>query len=327
MNKPNAAYRILKSYTQWMYTKCYCRVFEVHGTENIPNSGATIFISNHQNNLPDALSILFATDRQPVFVARADFFRDPLANSLLRFMRILPMYRADHGRDSIKMELGETMGALADHLRSGGAIAIMGEGSSAQRRDIRPLKKSWSRLAVDMQTEERVIHVIPTVVEYSDWQDWGPDVRVTFGKALELEDKSDLSHSQLVKKLTDTAHERLSEMVANDEEIYAWHQGISKRRKSKTVLWRMIGLFVLPVGLVLFAPVLILAHQRVKMHSRYDFKATLQLGFIGLGVPFWLLLLIVIPGFYNWIWALVSIPLFALLMYAFARSVIAWRTS
>lgn len=326
MNKPGFAYRLLFHYARWAYTTCYCRLFEVRGIENVPDKGATILVTNHQNNLPDALSILFATKRKPVFVARADFFNTPTSNRLLRFLRILPMYRADHGRESLKNDLPATMQELSGHLSSDGTIAVMAEGSSAPRRDIRPLKKSWARLAVAHQAAREEVHVIPAVIEYSDWQNWGPDVRVTFGEELVLANHSDQSDAQKVKQLTDLAHTRLSEMVQDDTEIALWNCENTKKRVGQMAFWKVLSLVILPIGYLLLSPILLLARHRVRSHSRTDFKSTLQIGFIILGTPFWLLLTLPLAYLIH-PWLPVILPFaYPLFLWLFARCTIAWRT-
>lgn len=325
MNKPGIAYRLLFRYAKWAYVHCYCRLFEVHGLSEIPKTGATIFVTNHQNNLPDALSLLFASQRKPVFVARADFFNTPISNKLLRFLRILPMYRADHGRESLKSDLPATMGELTSHLNEGGAIAVMAEGSSAPRRDIRPLKKSWARLAVAQQSEHHEVHVIPTVIEYSDWQNWGPDVRVTFGSELKIDSDSSHTDAQKVKMLTDLAHARLSEMISDDNEIALWNCENTANRTPRTVLWRILSPVILPLGYILLAPILVLAQYRIKKHSRVDFKSTLQIGFILLGAPVWLLILAILSVIVNLWLPIVTLILAPSFIWLFARCSIAWR--
>lgn len=51
------------------------RKYQVEGRENIPTDGSVIWASNHTNALMDPLVLLAATDRQKVFMARADIFK------------------------------------------------------------------------------------------------------------------------------------------------------------------------------------------------------------------------------------------------------------
>lgn len=325
MDKPKLGYRLLYTYVQWMYKFCYARTFEVRGTENIPVNKPTLFVTNHQNNLPDALSILFASRKRPYFVARADLFNTKISNILLRFIRILPMYRADHGKEAMQNALPETMRELHDHLSSGGACVIMAEGSSAPKRSIRPLKKSWARLADDFQTSNEEIHIIPTVMEYSDWDYWGPDIRVTFGKELILEDKEGLTTAQKLKALKDAGEAQLTEMVASDEEIAAWSSSISVKKANTRRIWQILGVVFVPIVFALLGPIILLAQHRVKIHSRTDFRSTLEIGFIGLGTILWMGILYALAFiFLPWQCALIALISSPFFLWAGSRSYIAY---
>ncbi|NVK27055.1 MAG: 1-acyl-sn-glycerol-3-phosphate acyltransferase [Flavobacteriia bacterium] len=324
MNKPSIGYRFLYAYVHWMYRKCYCRHYEVMGIDNVPKRGATLFVTNHQNNLPDALSILFASSRKPVFVARADFFDNPTANRMLRFMRILPMYRADHGKTAITENLPTTMKELSDHLMAGGACVIMAEGSSAPARSLRPLKKSWARLAYSLKKQSIPIHVIPAVMEYNDWQDWGPDVRVTFGEPLDINLLDELNEGQQLRSMKERAEEKLKEMIRGDREIAEWSQETSRKKRKSTWIWRALSYVFIPITFLLMWPVLLITVNRVKSHSRIDFKSTLELGFIGLGTPFWIVLLSLISALVlTWKIGLLVLVIGPIFLWAASRSYIA----
>lgn len=317
-------YRILHPYIGWVYTRLYSRTFEVVGHEGVPSDRPLVFVTTHQNNLLDALSVLFATDRRPVFAARADLFRTPRTDRALRFLRILPMYRADHGRRAIADRLPETMGQLRDHLVGGGSCAIMAEGSSVPARSVRRLKKGWARLVLDALPDAPDLLVIPVAIDYSDWYRWGPDQRVTFGEPLSF----DLANDDVPRRLNEmneAVHAALSALVRGDEEVEAWHRTISTRRRWRDALWRVLGLPALLVATALLAPVLLLTQRKVRRHRRPDFKSTLEFGILTLVSPVWLLLVGLL------VWATLGTAAFAvggaalpLVLWAGSRSAIAW---
>ncbi|TNE27432.1 MAG: hypothetical protein EP346_12520 [Bacteroidetes bacterium] len=327
LGKPAWAYTTLYRYVRWMYIKLYCRTYSVHGLENVPHKGSVLFVTTHQNNLPDALSLGFASDRRPAFVARADLFKNPKVAVLLRFLKILPMHRADHGRKAITDELPETMHILGDYLAAGQSCTIMAEGSSAPLRSLRPLKKGWARLVLDAQSIGIQPTVIPVAMEYSDWQDWGPDVRVVFGKPLNLEVDGDTMAVRL-KHMNRIAFDAISSLIASDEEIQSWSNAISRKRKWKDLMWKIAGTPFYIGFSVINAPVFWLTKHRVAKHHRVDFKSTLQVGFIGLGTPLWLMLLHLIATFFttpvNIAFSALITPIIA---YIAARTHIAWKKS
>lgn len=319
----NWGYRLLFVYVKWMYTKCYVRTFEVHGTNNVPRKGPIIFVTNHQNNLPDALSILFASPIPPLFVARADLFKKSWVNKVLRFMRILPIHRADHGRDAIREDLPDTMNGLLEELNKGGACTVMGEGSSKPERSIRPLKKSWARLAEMCQQQGKEVLVIPVVMEYSNWQDWGPDVRVRFGEPIQIDIAED-TPARRVKALTDEAQKVLTEMVASDAQIATWEASVSQRRNVRDRIWNGLGTLLLPLAKVILFPVWTAARIKVRNHSRHDFKSTLEVGIYGLGIPVWILFIVTLLHlFISWKLALTALLISPIFMWATARAFVA----
>ncbi|MEM8601372.1 MAG: 1-acyl-sn-glycerol-3-phosphate acyltransferase [Bacteroidota bacterium] len=321
------AYRLLHAYVRWLYTACYCRTFEVYGQEHVPTDGPVVFVTNHQNNLADGLSVLFASERMPVFAARADFFRAPQAAQGFAVLRVLPMYRADHGRRAIADRLPETMDRLQRHLTAGGAFALMAEGSSAPSRTLRRLKKGWARLVLDTLPEAPDLVVIPAALEYSGWDAWGPDVRVVFGEPLVFS-PADEDVPRRLNAMNDRLYDALNALIADDDAVAAWHQQITAQRRGRDRLWRILGLPALVVALVLLFPVLLFTRHRVRTHPRADFRSTLELAYVGLGTPVWLLLVGLVAGALAG-WALFAVGALALpfVLWAAARCWIAWTAA
>ena len=84
------------------------RKFQVIGRENIPE-GACLYGSNHCNTLMDAMVILANTHEKKVFIARADIFQNPRTAKILRWLRILPIYRIRDGIGAVRDKNGDTM--------------------------------------------------------------------------------------------------------------------------------------------------------------------------------------------------------------------------
>jgi 1-acyl-sn-glycerol-3-phosphate acyltransferase len=284
--RQSPVYRLIHAYVRWLYTACYCRTFEVRGRDQAPETGPVLFVATHQNNLADGLSLVAASPRRPVFAVRADFFQAPLAARGFRLLRAVPMYRADHGRRAIADKLPETMGRLRAHLAAGGSCVIMAEGSSAPTRTLRRLKKGWARLALDVLEDAPDLTVVPVAIEYSGWDRWGPDVRVVFGAPLAVEPAGADVPRQL-NAMNGRMHAALSALLADAAEVAAWRERVTERRRGRDLAWRLLGLPALLLVLVAFAPVFLLARQRVRQHPRDDFRSTLEIAFVGLGVPVW----------------------------------------
>lgn len=319
------AYRLLYRYVRWAFMALYCRRFEVTGEDRVPLDRPVLFVTTHQNNLVDALAVLFASERRPAFVARADYFRRPLADRALRFLRMLPMPRADHGRRAIEEGLPVTMAVLHEHLASGGSCVIMPEGSSAPSRTVRRLKKGWARLVLDALPDVPGLAVVPVAIDYSAWNPWGPDVRVVFGEPLAVAPAPEADVPRHLLEMNADLHRALSDLASGDGEVAAWRQGVSAQRQRRDALWRVLGLPALAMTWALFWPVLLVARWAVRRHPRADFQSTLEIGVVFLGVPVWALVL----AFAAWaafgplaaVAGTIGLPV---VLWAAARSHIAW---
>lgn len=78
------------------------RKYQVVGKENLLGKGAKVYGSNHCNALTDALVLLAKDHKKKVFIARADIFKNPTIAKILRWLRILPIYRIRDGISSVR---------------------------------------------------------------------------------------------------------------------------------------------------------------------------------------------------------------------------------
>ena len=89
------------------------RKFQIIGKENIPE-GACVFGSNHCNTLMDAMVILATSPGKKVFIARGDIFQNPKTAKILRWLRILPIFRIRDGIGAVRDKNGDTMEQAID---------------------------------------------------------------------------------------------------------------------------------------------------------------------------------------------------------------------
>ena len=90
----------------WFFVKIAMKVFykniTIEGKENIPRNCPIIFASNHQNALMDPLAILYASNMQVVFAARADMFKNKTVTKILYFLKIIPIFRMKDGKENLQ---------------------------------------------------------------------------------------------------------------------------------------------------------------------------------------------------------------------------------
>ena len=96
IDRVSLRYRTLKFYAIFVHWIFY-RKIEVKFIDRIPKDRPVLLAPNHQNALMDAMAPLLTARRDPVFLARADIFKNNFVAGILRLMKILPVYRIRDG--------------------------------------------------------------------------------------------------------------------------------------------------------------------------------------------------------------------------------------
>lgn len=177
----------------WGLHRAYYRKFVVKGRKHIPKNGPVLFAASHQNALMDALAVIYAARRQIVFLARADIFRRNLISSLLRFLKILPVYRIRDGYSSLGQNQ-ETFDQVFKILKHNRTVGLFPEGFHEGKKKLKPLRKGIARMA--FQAEEKTdfslgLQIVPVGLDYSDYFLPGSDLLVIFGEPIRVADYRD----------------------------------------------------------------------------------------------------------------------------------------
>ncbi len=121
------------------------------------------------------------------YTARGDFFQSKIADKLLRFINILPVYRREEGKDLMHKN-AETFSDCIEIFKKNGAIIIFSEGLSENKWEMRPLRKGTARLAYEAWNNPEIgdkLKVVPVAIHYSSWLKTSPVVYVEFLKNIE----------------------------------------------------------------------------------------------------------------------------------------------
>jgi len=184
---------VLRNYVDFYLYTFYDNITVV-GKDKIPKDKPVIFTINHQNALMDALTVLCTLKGQPVFMARADIFQSKLVAKILRFFKILPIYRIRDGIKSLQNN-DAVFEEAVEVLEAKKRLVILPEGSHFGERRLRALKKGIARIA--FQAEERNnfeldIQIIPIGLDYSHYINFGADLLVNFGDPFPISTYKDL---------------------------------------------------------------------------------------------------------------------------------------
>jgi 1-acyl-sn-glycerol-3-phosphate acyltransferase len=183
----------------------------VLGKENIPRNKSIILVGNHQNALLDSLLLATHTRLNPYFLARASAFSNPIADKLLRYIRMLPVFRIRDGFGSIPQNQ-VTFEQTIEVLKPKGTVIIFAEGNHSIVRNVRMLSKGFTRIAFGFKekypTSDLVI--LPVGFDYSCHLRSGGRVLLTFGKPIPVD-----MPSPEPLQLTRFVENSLKELVVN----------------------------------------------------------------------------------------------------------------
>ncbi len=180
-------YWLLKKYVQFVDWIIYNKVI-VHGEENLPKNKPIVFSPNHQNALSDPMAILLHTPFQPVWLARADIFQNKTAAAILRFLKIMPVYRMRDGKDNLAKN-DETFSNSIKVLKNNVPLGLFPEAAHSGKRQMLAHKKAVPRIvfmAEEKSDKNLDIHIIPTGIYYSHYWKFNRNLIVDFGSPIKV---------------------------------------------------------------------------------------------------------------------------------------------
>lgn len=127
---------------------------EVTGLENFPRQGAVILVANHITNF-DVFPMQFALPRPIFFMGKAELFKNPLMDVLLRNLSGFPVYRGE--KDDWAMR------HAAKVLKHGQTLGMFPEGKRSKGKGLAVAKTGAARLAIQANCP-----IVPMAVEGSD---------------------------------------------------------------------------------------------------------------------------------------------------------------
>jgi len=227
ISKFNLKYEMLYRYIRLVHNFIFYKKFDVLHAERIPKGVPVVAICNHQNGLSDALGILFAFDkdgRRPVFIARADIFRKNLWAKLLRFLKIMPAFRAqdswagsgDVAENSAIFNLSARI--LAEENK---VVCLFPEAGHQDNRTLGNFKKGFARIAfqaAEMLNFEKPIYILPMGNHYSNYFTIQSNLMINIGEPFEFSDLYPIykQHPERAQKmLADRARPIIENLMLN----------------------------------------------------------------------------------------------------------------
>ncbi|RPD48076.1 1-acyl-sn-glycerol-3-phosphate acyltransferase [Paracnuella aquatica] len=175
-------FHLLKQYSRLML-RIYCRRLVINKPEYLNLKGPVLFAANHPNSFLDGIILTTLMQGKLYSLARGDAFKGKW-NSLLRRLRLLPVYRPSEGVENLAHNY-TTFSECRNVFEQGSMVLIFSEGKCVNEWHLRPLRKGTARLAISAWDAGIDVTVIPLGFNYSSFKRFGKSVHLLFGEPLQ----------------------------------------------------------------------------------------------------------------------------------------------
>lgn len=216
----NKLYSFCKIFVNYHTRRSFKR-FRVIGKDNIPQNAACIFGSNHCNTLMDALVLLASTKGKKVFIARGDIFNNAFTAKILKWLRILPIYRMRDGLDSVRNKNGAVIEQAVDVIRDEVPLYLFPEATHRTKHSLRQLSKGIFHIALEANKKfgnEKPVYIVPTGLEYGDYFRFRSTVLVSYGEPINVteyvKEHGGETEAVIINELKTILKERMAKLIS-----------------------------------------------------------------------------------------------------------------
>lgn len=227
MKKWSFGYEVLRTYVRFAFWLTHKKVV-VTGLEHIPTDKPVIFAPNHQNALMDPLAVVCTNPRQTLWLARADIFKTKAARPVLKFMKMLPVYRIRDGKDNLANN-EQIFSKVIGILEAKKSIGLFPEAAHSYKRQMLPHKKAVPRIALEAEEKNNFrlnLNIVPVGIYYDHYWIFNRTLIVRYGKPIEV-DKYREEYTENPQKamlsLRDEIFEQISRLTLQIESKTFYH--------------------------------------------------------------------------------------------------------
>lgn len=340
-------YLILKSYVRpsiyWYFSS-----IKEYGKENLRGTGPFLFVANHQNAFMDGV-VMVAVNTFPVhFLIRADIFKNKLAARILKFLKLIPVYRIRDGWGNLEKN-HDQFDECIRLFKLGESVLIFPEGNHAETRRLRPLSKGFTRIAFEAlrQHPDLNLRVVPVGINYGHHRAFNKPLSLHYGKPIDIrefmkeplpqyanqfKDEVDRQIRARVCDIPEANYEvNLKKLVATNPDFSNLEdtrnrvakiergEAVAKTVKKAPWLYKL-GLPLLPLAYLINFP-LVLGWRKFKgVIKDPAFTTSMKYGFGFLVAQIYFILLMGIGAYFVGWWALFVYPLCLVLLKLFRPS-------
>ena len=225
--------KIIKKLVWWAVAALYHRV-EVRQAPELTAFGPELANSSHFGGFTDPLLLIYAMDRVPRFVARDVIWKYPVAKSIMKWVKAIPVHKSDDGGPTSN----DTMFASAyAALGEGDLITIFPEGITVDDPSIAHIKTGSARIVLGARAAGVAgIRLLSAGIHYENKAALRSEVFIDIGWVIDLDEfvaenvaagePEDASNRGLVRELTSLMEAKLRE-AAPDFESWAMARSLS----------------------------------------------------------------------------------------------------
>lgn len=225
MKNWSLGYEIIRSYVRFAFWLTHKRV-DVIGRNRIPQGKPIIFAPNHQNALMDPLALVCSNPHQTMWLARADIFKSETASSILKYLKLLPIYRIRDGKDNLSNneQIFEQVTRILENKQT---IALFPEAAHSGRRQMLPHKKAIPRIALEAEAKNDLrldLQIVPVGIYYDHYWAFNRSLIIEYGEPISIDqyrDEYTRNPQKAMLSLRDEIHGQLSRLTLQiDSELH-----------------------------------------------------------------------------------------------------------
>ena len=217
MKNWSIGYEIIRIYVRFGFWLTHKRIV-VTGRHLIPKGKPIIFAPNHQNALMDPLALVCTNSHQSVWLARADIFKSKKVSTILKYLKLLPVYRIRDGKDNLSNneEIFEQVIQLLENKQT---IALFPEAAHSGKRQMLPHKKAIPRIALEAEAKNDFkldLQIVPVGITYSHYWKFNRSLIIQYGQPIQVKDywiDYELNSQKAMLDLRDEIHRKLVSLI------------------------------------------------------------------------------------------------------------------
>ena len=232
MRNWSIGYEIIRTYVRFGFWLTHKKIV-VTGHHHIPKNKPIIFAPNHQNALMDPLALVCTNSNQSYWLARADIFKTKAAQPILRYLRLIPVYRIRDGKENLSNNK-EVFERVVGILENKQTVALFPEAGHSGKRQMLPHKKAIPRIALEAEEKNHFklnLQIVPVGIYYSHYRAFNRVLIVRYGNPISVDKyQPDFmgNPQKAMLRLRDEIREQIVPLTVqiNSEEYYEDYENI-----------------------------------------------------------------------------------------------------